>query len=133
MQTVHVDAVLTSDELLRAAGRLRLSELDRFVARVIALRAERVAPVASEAEAGVLLRISRGLPPEARARYTDLKAKRDAETLTVEEHGELLRLTDDVEKIQAERIEALAELARLRGMGLTEVMADLGIRPSSDA
>jgi hypothetical protein len=43
---------------------------------------------------------------------------------------ELLDPTDDVERLQAERIEHLAELAHLRGKPLGVLMEKLGIRPS---
>ena len=60
-------------------------------------------------------------------------SRRRAGTLTPEEHQELLRLTGEAERLQAERIERLAELARLRGTSLGAVMNELGIRPSPNA
>lgn len=55
-------------------------------------------------------------------------AKRQAEILTPEEHSELLHLTEQIEKLQAQRMEYLAELARLRGTSLTALMKNLGIQ-----
>lgn len=55
--------------------------------------------------------INRGLPAEATKRYRALVNRRRSRMLTSEEHQELLRLTAEVERLQAERIEHLAELA----------------------
>src|SRR5262245_37038433 len=111
MPTVRVEAQLSSEELLKAVQQLELPELERFVSEVVALRARRRAPCLSQPEAELLQNINRGLPEAARQRYADLMAKRDEETLTPEEHAELLRLTDQAERLQAERMESLVALA----------------------
>jgi len=61
------------------------------------------------------------------SRYDELIAKRDDEFLSPEEHEELLLLTKEVEHIQAQRIEYLAELAQLRTTSLRELMQELSI------
>ncbi len=127
MPTVQVEAQLSFDELLEAVGQLSSSELEQFVHRVIALQARRKAPSLPQAEVELLLRINRGIPPDIQERYDELIAKRRAETLTPDEYSELLRLGDEVEKLEAKRVEYLAELARLRKTSLTALMEDLGI------
>jgi hypothetical protein len=128
MSVVRVEAQLPTDELLKAVGQLSQPELEQFVFQVIALRARRKAPSLSRAESELLLKINRGAPPDAQNRYGELIAKRRAETLTPDEHNELLRLTEQMEAMQARRIEYLAKLARLRHTTLTALMKDLGIR-----
>ena len=49
------------------------------------------------------------------------------------EHEELLRLTNQVEGLEADRLAHLAELARLRRTSLTALMEELGIQPAPDA
>ena len=56
-----------------------------------------------------------------------LITRRREGALTPEEHGELVRLGDEVEVMDARRAEHLAELACLRGVSLDEVMDSLGI------
>ena len=90
-------------------------------------------PRLPQRESELLLEINRGLLPSSAERYRELVGRRRAGELTPEEHQELLRLTDEVEQLQAERIERLAQLARLRGKPLRAVMDELGIRPSPDA
>jgi uncharacterized protein with von Willebrand factor type A (vWA) domain len=66
-------------------------------------------------EAELLERINERLPKSTRTRYHELQAKRDAETLTDAKHAELIRLVNEVEILNARRLEAVAELAKLRG------------------
>jgi hypothetical protein len=128
MPTVHVEAQLSADELLKAVQQLDLPELEQFLSRVVALRAQRQAPRLGRSETELLVKINQGLPDHLRQRYDTLAVKRDQETLTPEEHVELLRLTEQVEQLHAERIESLSALAQLRAKSLTEVMNDLGVR-----
>jgi hypothetical protein len=79
----------------------------------------------SQSETELLTKINRTLPKRVRERYEELVGKRRAETLTEKEHAELLRLTAEVEKLQASRLEALAELARLRNTSLSRVKEEL--------
>ncbi len=79
--------------------------------------------------AELLQRINRGVPAAWQRRYAELIARRQAEQLTAEEHHELLQLTDQIERLEAQRVEDLAALARLRGTTLARVMADIGVAP----
>lgn len=71
-----------------------------------------------------------GLSPERATRYKALMAKRRAECLTLQEYEELLSLTDEAERLQVERIQSLAELARLRGISLRSLMDELNLKPT---
>jgi hypothetical protein len=122
---------LSPDELLQAIQRLGTREIEHLVVRILQLRAERSAPNLPPRETELLAKINQGLPIQEARRYQDLMGKRRTETLTPEEHEELLRLTDAAEAIQAERIWHLAELARIRGTTLDELMEELGLHPAS--
>jgi len=128
MSTFRVEAQVTSEELLKAVGQLSRAELERFVAQVIALQARRKANGLPQAEAELLLKINQGIPADIRESYDALKNKRRSETLTPQERRDLLRLTAQVEKIQAQRAEHLAQLARIRQTTLIALMQDLEIR-----
>ena len=121
---------LSTDKLLQAVERLSLPELEWFVFEVLKLRARRIAPSISREEGELLARINSGLPRETQARYRELIKKRREERLTEQEYQELLTLTDEAEQKQAERLEALVELAALRNMSLRELMDALGIKPA---
>ena len=65
------------------------------------------------------------MPIERQQRYDQLIAKRDAETLTAEEHVELLQLSQQAEAIDVQRIEALTKLRQLLGATLSDVLQRL--------
>ncbi len=132
MPTLHVEAEVSPDELLRAVDQLSMADLERFVSRVLALRARRVAPSLPPEEAALLVQINRGLPAELRARLRLLNERCEDEALTPDEHAELLGLVAKVEGLEVERMESLSRLARLRGVPLTVLMDDLGLRPPED-
>lgn len=75
------------------------------------------------------LKINQGLPDDVQRRFDELVARRQDETLTPDEHQELLHLIDQIEKSDVKRVQYLAELARLRGISLTTLMDQLGIHP----
>jgi hypothetical protein len=118
----------TVEELIKGAADLNDRELDQFVLRALELRAQRHNPGISADEETVLLQISQGPGEGVWEDYHRLIGKRDARTLTPEEHTELLRLTDVVEDFQTKRLQGLSRLAQLRGTSLETVMQDLGIR-----
>lgn len=118
----------TSDALLRAAEKLPKRQFDRFVNGVLFLRARRSAPTLPPTESKLMLRINRAFPKNDKRRLAQLIQKQQDRMLTRTEHTELLRLSDRLETLNAERAEALAELARLRGKPLPELMESLGIR-----
>ncbi len=80
-------------------------------------------------EAELLQKINRGIAPEIQHRYDALVTKRRAETLTPEEHTELVQLTGHIENLDAQRIAYLTELAQLRRTSLIELMEQLDIQP----
>jgi hypothetical protein len=125
MPTIQIAA----DQLLEAARQLPPSELNQLVERLLAWRGQLMnpAPRLSAAETALLLKINQGFAPAPQQRYDELLEKRDARALTPEEYQELLALTDQVEALNVERVQALADLARLRQVSLPEVMRQLGL------
>jgi len=128
MPSVQVEANLSHNKLLEAVGQFSQVELEQFVEEVIVLRAKRQVPSLPRRESELLLKINQQLPARAQARFDKLAAKRRDEVLTSEEHEELLRLIEQVEVNDVIRIEALAQLAELRGLSLDELMSQLGIQ-----
>lgn len=80
-----------------------------------------------------LLRLINEGPSDAVwTRYRELAARRDAETLTPAEHEELIRLSDAIEAADVRRLEWMAQLARFRGISLSQLRAELDIpQPST--
>ena len=75
------------------------------------------------------MKINQPVPTELQPRHEGLIARRDERTLSPEARQELLRLTGQVELLEAERVRHLIELARLRNVSLDELMRQLGMKP----
>lgn len=129
MPTIHLEAQVSPGELIAAVDQLGTAELDGFLSQVLALWARRRAPSLPAEQADLLVQINRGLPPELLGRLDKLDAKREAEALTPDEHAELIQLVARVETLEAERVENLSRLAALRGVSLSTLMHDLGLKP----
>ncbi len=67
-------------------------------------------------------------PPEIEKRFWELRKRFESHTITHEEYREMLELTEMKEILHAERLEALSDLARERGITLPEIMKELGIQ-----
>lgn len=120
---------MSVDELMQAANQLDSSDLDRLLQQVVILRAYRKANVLPLEEAQLLHKINQGIDPELRAQYQRLRGKLEAETLTDTEYNTLIQLSNQIEQFGAQRLEALANLAQLRQVSLSELMETLGIQP----
>lgn len=129
MPTVQLEAQLSPEQLLTAVGQLSTPELEAFAEHVSALHAERVAPRLPADEATLLQKINQGLPDDLQNRFDELVTRRRAETLTPNEHTELLALTERIEQMDARRLGHLVELSRLRKMPLKQLIEQLGLRP----
>lgn len=80
-------------------------------------------------ETELLLKLQYAFPPEQTQEYRALCQQSDANTITETDRERLFALIEQRDLQNAERLETLGELARLRGVTLREVMAQLGIRP----
>jgi len=83
--------------------------------------------VLPETEASLLQAINAPLAPEARVKRDALLAEQAQRQLTEQEQNNLADLIDAVGMANAQRWQALAALARLRGLPLTEIARDLEI------
>jgi hypothetical protein len=119
---------LSASQIMTAVEHLSVPELDAVASHVLALRAARRAPHVDGEETTLLQRISQTLPADLGMRLQTLVAQRDTAALTEAEYAELATLTDHLEVLHADRMEALATLAQRRGVTLDEVMRQLHIR-----
>ncbi len=117
------------DQLLAGVAQLETPDLERFTEKVTQLLAQRKVSSLPAQEAELLQQINQGLSPEIQQRYDQLQAKLQAETISPEEHQDLLTLIDTIEQADAKRLEALMALAQLRQISLPDLMAQLDIQP----
>jgi hypothetical protein len=127
--TIEIDL----EDILQGIAQLEIAELEKFTDRVMDLRASRRAPRLSKEEADLLRKINQGLSTEAWQRYENLNQKLHEETISPEDHQEFLKLVDQIEMADAERLFHLIELSRIRRVSVDALMEQLGIRRSNYA
>jgi hypothetical protein len=130
--TITLEITPELEEVLRQRAQRAGLPPDGYILKLLRERlggGERLPPHLPHEETELLQQINQGLPPETWARYQALKEKRDARTLTPDEHAELLALTDEVELWNARRLELVLALARLRQVPLRVMMDELGLTP----
>jgi hypothetical protein len=79
-------------------------------------------PLPELQEQALLRAIQHKLAPDEQARLTYLRQQNESETITEPEHQELLEYIDRIEQQDAERAEALIQLAELRKVDLQKLM-----------
>jgi hypothetical protein len=133
MTKVQFTSQVTIDleEVLESVDQLDTSELENFAFRINTALARRKAPNLSERETQLLQRISQGLSERIYQRSRELSGKLADETLTEEEHQELLALVELIEQADAERMKYLVELAQIRETPLDNLMRELGLSPAT--
>jgi len=117
----------TASRLIREMARLPIGELDRLACNLLVLRSAKRNHRLPNREAALLMNINRTLPEADQMRYRRLCAKRRAGTLTKPEHRELIRLSDESEKINADRVKSIVALAAFRDVSVPELMESLGL------
>lgn len=117
------------DQLLNAVAQLETAELERFADQVNLILSQR--KTIHQTEAQLLQRIHQPLSDTTQQRYNQLSEKLRAETISSDEHQELLSLVDVVEQADVDRLQCLIDLAQLRQVPLNDLMNQLGIHPPS--
>jgi GH24 family phage-related lysozyme (muramidase) len=119
------------DQLLQAVEQLPPAQRREFQRR-LAHRPGRDG--AQQPEEATLVRVARaGLPAAAERRLRRLLAKSERGDLTPKERTDYQALAQEAQRIDAARVEALAELARRRGQSVQEVRVDIDDQGDTDA
>lgn len=132
MPIVQSSIELSFEQLAHAIDQLSQSERQILLQQVNQIRPLYEEHCASEKEAELLLKINQYIPNKLQQRFNVLFAKRDARTLTPTEYEELLRLTDEIECLDAQRMELIIALAELRGQPLVLLLEELGVSANNE-
>ena len=127
MSAVTPESVLSPDTVIQEVSQFSDAEFDEFWSRMTRLRAERRAPHLSTQETALLEIINFRRPPEAQARFDFLLKRMRSNRITRKEHAELLTMTDASEQFAADRVQAVMDLAALRGLTFDEIWKQLGL------
>ena len=119
---------MSPSQILDAVQQLPNQELDDFVQKILTFRAGKRANSLSNVETKLLKKIYRKFPTEKLSNLRQLRKKLEEENLTEIEYRDLALLSDSLEKFHAQRMKNLVELSKMRGLGLEETMAQIGIK-----
>jgi hypothetical protein len=135
MSTIEIQkgVKISLEELLTGVSKLDTSSLEKFSEEINRIIARRKAPAPSERELELIHRLYQPLDKEVQQRYDILSEKNLAETITPQEHEELLSLVPIAEQHNSTWLEALVELSQLRALPLDEVQEQLGIENPNQA
>jgi hypothetical protein len=128
--TKQVDLGL--DDILNGFSELDTKDLEKFMQRIGHLIARRKVAHLPERESTLLMKINKAIPTTLQKRYELLLTKNREETITPEEHEELLKIITKIETKNAERLEYLIELSQIRNMSLDALMRQLHLNPSQN-
>ena len=118
---------ITPTRILEDMALLTARQLETVIERAALLRLQKRRRVMSSRESELLRVINHGLSPGKNALLARLEDKLRHETLTRREREQLLRLTDELESLGAQRLKSLIELATLRKTSAAELMRKMGL------
>lgn len=121
-------------QLKKVADQMGLTP-DTYIMRLLQkdLQTHAVPSRLSPEESKLLKQINASLSAIEWERYRALLNKRDAEELKAQEQVELVALSDEIEEANAQRMKAVAELARLRKITVPALAEALGLSSSTHA
>ena len=127
MRTEVTNEKATPSKILDEMGRLTVRQLERVIEKAALLRLQKRKRVMPLRESDLLQKIGRGLSQEKNLRLQQLEQKLRDEVITRNEHSELLRLTNELERLASQRLKALRDLAVLRRTPVAKLMQEMGL------
>jgi len=125
--TITIDFEAEQEERLRRGAAREGVSVGDFVGQLLDRYLRQSARHASARESELLQQIALGLSEADWSEHHALVEKRSAGTLTTTEQDRLIALSDAIEMANARRVDALAQLAALRGMTIDALMVALDL------
>ncbi len=120
--TVQIKSRVTIQDLIEGVKQLSPSDLNEFILKVNRLHAQKIKVDLTQKERLLLEKINEKLPEVTQQRLAQLQSKKSEGELKDEEQEELLAIVDVIDDMNLERVQALKQLAELRGISVNEVM-----------
>jgi deferrochelatase/peroxidase EfeB len=127
MTTINLTLSPELEQRLRTEALKQGLEPDLYILNTLQERLQPSLPTSPPTEADLLQQINIGFSAQTWEQYHTLIAKRHAETLSPEEHDQLIQLSNRLENLNVARVQALIQLANLRNQTLENLMQTLGI------
>jgi hypothetical protein len=124
---VNSNINITVTDILKGVSQLETTDLEYFLAEISQMLAQRKINHLPERETDLLQKIHHNIPLDVRLRHRLLSKKLDEEAITNEEYSELKSVVTRIEKADVERLQALIELAQLRGISLDDLVEQLDL------
>jgi deferrochelatase/peroxidase EfeB len=132
MTTINLTLSPELEQRLRTETLKQGLEPDLYILNTFQEHLQPSIPTSQPTEADLLQQINIGFSAQTWEQYHTLIAKRRAETLSPEEHDQLIQLSNRLENLNVARIQALIQLANLRNQTLEDLMQNLGINPDPE-
>lgn len=132
MPIVQVPAQLSIEHLMDAVRKLSPDELREFSRRFDSWQKKNGNGDETESVLLARIRANTRLRAADQRRFNLLRRRRQSETITEQETKELMALWDQVEQMNAARLDALVKLAKKRGTDVKTLMRKLGLKENRD-
>jgi hypothetical protein len=113
------------DELIERFSDLNTTELNTFLRKLNQATEQQQH---SKQEEMLLTQIKEIIPASIVRRFKQLQAKQHDNTISEKETTEIILLTDFMEEKSAERVALLADLAKIRGVSITDLAKELRLK-----
>ncbi len=127
MASIKIESQVSFQDLLKGVEQLEIKDLEKFVEKILKIRARKIAPSLPKKESDLIKKINKPLPKNLQKRFEILNQKRIAEILTIKEQAELIEITTKFEALNVAQLKALADLSKIRQLPVRELMNHLGI------
>lgn len=127
--TINLNVTPELERKLKQVARQMGLAPDTYIMRLLQqdLQTHASPPRLSPEESKLLKKINASLSAIEWEHYHLLQEKRDAETLSAQEQAELIALSDQIENANVRRMQAIAELARVRKTTVPALVETLGL------
>jgi hypothetical protein len=129
MTFTPIEVQISPEQVLSAVAKMSEGELESFVGQILQIRGKRQAPSVSAAEADLMQKITHCIPPNLQTRFNELVKQRQANTIDDASLQELRDLSNQIELLEADRIQHLAQLAQLRSTSIDDLIQQLHLIP----
>jgi hypothetical protein len=129
MTFTPIEVQISPEQVLSAVAKMSEGELESFVGQILQIRGKRQAPNVSTAEADLLQKITHCIPPNLQTRFNELVKQRQTNTIDDASLQELCDLSNQIELLEADRIQQLAQLAQLRSTSIDDLIQQLHLVP----
>lgn len=130
MATIKLQENEGLNDLIKSVEQLDIDNLEKFLERVLLIRAKKIAPTISKKEANLLTIINQPIPQKLLKGFKKLDAIKKERTLLEKEYFKLTKILAEIEKLNADRLVALAALSKIQRKPLKQLMTQFGVGPN---